>query len=183
MQGTELLSSSNLHAQNENSSFRRIRVLVWHGKSGTKRVSQSCRNSGNWNKTMRILSANDDFCSRTLAAVDGGSVRKFSYISGLRDLDGVYRHWGLQRTHGPDASNDAIAKHHVEAWLELLRAPLPELVAELEMMDAAERDELLAMLSAGALPAQPSGGSGRHFNSTVLALRLVFQPKNGLRAA
>ncbi|MGH9523726.1 MAG: hypothetical protein ACRD3E_14455 [Terriglobales bacterium] len=132
---------------------------------------------------MRVLSANDDFCFRTLAAVEG-SVRKLSYISGLRDIDGDYRHWGMQRTHGSDAANEAIASSHSQAWLQLLRAPLPELVAEIEKIDDGERDELLASLvAATALPEQLSGGSLRHFSSTVLALQLVFQGQSARRAA
>jgi len=131
---------------------------------------------------MPFLSAAEDFSYRTLAAIEGG-LKKLVYLASLRNGNGSYSHWGMERTHGPDASHQSIAAHHTQAWLNVLRTPLPELVSELDKMDSAPREELLAKLSGALEPDEPCGGSGRHFNSTVLALQLVFRPENARKAA
>jgi hypothetical protein len=127
---------------------------------------------------MPLLSATDDFRSRTLAAIHG-ILRRLVYVAALRDGGGQYVHWGLSRAHGPQAANEAVAAAHSESWIQLLRTPLPQLVSELEAMDAPLRTELLAKFeAAGACsPDNLSGGTMRHFNSIVLVLRMVFRPE------
>lgn len=131
---------------------------------------------------MSFLSAADDFCSRTLASLNG-TLTTLTYIAGLRSSHGHYSHWGLERTHGPDATQEAIATNHSQAWLEVLRAPMSQLVDEVEQLDMAKREELLAQLSAHVPPQQLRGGTARHFNSIVLALQLVFRASSGRKAA
>ena len=131
---------------------------------------------------MSFFCATDDFCNRTLAAIEG-SVRKLTYIAGLRTDEGNYRHWGLERLHGPDAAHAAMADSHSKAWLKILRSPLPELLAECQQMEVKEREDLLSQLQNIAPPDKPCGGEARHFSSIVLALQLVFRPQNARKAA
>ena len=134
---------------------------------------------------MAFLSANDDFRSRTLTGVDG-MLRRLAYIVGLRDGAGQYKHWGLLRTYGPENAQQAVAANHSEAWMEVLRTPLPELVSEVANMDEKQRGELLARLdglSEVTCPANPRGGTIRHFNSTVLALRLLCRERDAKTAS
>lgn len=131
---------------------------------------------------MPVLSAGDDFYSRTLSAIDGG-LRRLTYIASLSNGNGTYSHWGLERTHGPDAASLGIASNHSQAWLEFLRLPIPELVSEMRQMSEQQRDELLRTLSAVVAPAKLNGGALEHFNSTVLTLKLLFRRQPDRQAA
>jgi hypothetical protein len=134
---------------------------------------------------MALLSANDDFCRHTLAALHSVT-QKLAYVTGLRDRAGQYAHWGLTRTHGPDAAQQAIAENHSRVWLEVLRMPLPEVISELEAMGRTERLEVLESLGnacARSCPDDLGGGTARHFNSIVLSLQLVFRHRDGMKAA
>jgi hypothetical protein len=122
-----------------------------------------------------ILSAAEDFSGKTLAAVPG-TLAKLQYVAGLRQDSGVYSHWGMSRSHGEAAANQAIAGAHADIFLEILRTPLSGLVDELQRL-AAEyetntRALVEALLEKGELlmPQSLKGGSRLHFNSVLRAL-------------
>jgi len=125
-------------------------------------------------KTM-ILSAAEDFSGKTLAAVPG-TLGKLRYVAGLRQDSGVYSHWGMSRSHGDAAANQAIAGAHADIFVEILRTPLNELAGELERLagehETNSRELVAALLAEGELlvPQSLKGGSRRHFNSVLLAL-------------
>lgn len=121
---------------------------------------------------MTLLSADEDFCYRTLAAVPG-ALPKLAYLARLRDGQGKYHHWGMNRMYGENAAADAIAQAHTQAWLEVLRTPIPKLLAQLAEMNPATRQAVIAELKDYRRRCHPSelgGGAVRHFNSVLLAL-------------
>jgi hypothetical protein len=141
-------------------------------------------------RKITLRSALEDLLGTTLAAV-AGVVGKIEYLASLRDAaSGAYSHWGLSRTYGEQAAQQALAEAHRLVFLRLLRTPLRIL-----------RDEV--MLSSGALqitageymkqvrnrmpalmPQDLSGGSARHFSSVLHALSvLVSNPARTLPEA
>ena len=131
---------------------------------------------------MPLLSAGDDFNHRTLSAIDS-DLKKLVYIASLRDGNGAYGHWGLERAHGPDAASEGIASNHSQKWLEVLRMPIQDLASEMRQMNEDQRDEVLRTLTEVVAPRELNGGTVEHFNSTVLALKLLFRSRSGRLAA
>src|SRR3954468_1590943 len=125
-------------------------------------------------KTM-ILSAAEDFSGKTLAAV-AGMLGKLQYVAGLRQESGVYSHWGMSRSYGEAAANQAIAGAHADIFVEILRTPLHELAGELERLacehETNSRELVKDLLAEGELlvPQSLKGGSRRHFNSVLRSL-------------
>jgi hypothetical protein len=121
---------------------------------------------------MTLLSAYEDFVGRTLASLPG-SLARLVYLGSLRDDAGDYCHWGMSRTFGQGGASEALAQAHTEAWLEVLRTPIPALFAETQDSEMGsetwrgEREKLA--------PPNVSGGTKRHFNSILLALSLLSQ--------
>jgi hypothetical protein len=121
---------------------------------------------------MTLLSAYEDFVRRTLASLPG-LLARLVYMGSLRDDAGDYCHWGLSRTFGPGSALEALAQAHTEAWLEVLRTPIPALFAEAqesEMGSEAWRGQREKLT-----PPDAGGGTKRHFNSILLALSLLSQ--------
>lgn len=124
---------------------------------------------------MTFLSANEDFVRRTLASVSG-DWGKLQYVASLRQHNGVYRHWGMERIYGEEASSKAIADAHRDLFVALLRTPVKELWKAAQ--EAARRSrttelKFVAQLHAAReelVPGQYGGGSVRHFNSVLAAL-------------
>lgn len=121
---------------------------------------------------MTLLSAYEDFVLRTLAPLPG-PLAKLGYLASLRGGVGDYCHWGMSRTFGQGSASEALAQAHREAWLEVLRTPIPVLLTETqdsEMGSEAwrEQPEQLA-------PPNVSGASKCHFNSILLTLYLLSQ--------
>src|SRR5579859_7318594 len=116
------------------------------------------------------LSPYEDFKLRSLSAIDG-LWSKLLYVAQLRSSQGQYEHWGHSRTYGQQRSQEALAQIHSELYLEVLRAPLRELIPE-----GITARKMIAEQVSGAgerlIPANP-GRSVRHFNSIVLAVRLL----------
>ena len=121
---------------------------------------------------MTFLSAYEDFVVRTLASLRGGLAR-LVYLGSLRNDAGDYCHWGMSRTFGQSRTSEALAQAHAEAWLEVLRTPIPALFAEtqdLEMDSETWRGQREKLT-----PPEASGATKRHFNSVLLALSLLSQ--------
>lgn len=121
---------------------------------------------------MTLFSAYEDFVVRTLAPLPGPLAR-LGYLASLRSDGGDYCHWGMSRTFGQGSASEALAQAHREAWLEVLRTPIPALLAETQDSEVGseawrEQPEQLA-------PPHASGTTKRHFNSILLALSLLSQ--------
>ena len=116
---------------------------------------------------MTLVSAYDDFRMRTLEALPGLWAR-LRYLAGLRTPDGAYRHWGMSRTYGPEATQKAAAAAHSDLFLQFLRTPLQQLAREFSDTTTSPEEPLDWKLF---VPGDPGGGSEKHFNSIVSALQ------------
>ena len=92
---------------------------------------------------MPLLSAIDDFVQRSLAALPT-VWEKLRFVSGLREDDGNFHHWGLQQKYGDMATEAALTEVHAELCDELASTRLAELwlsadqAAHREQVDVAE---------------------------------------------
>ena len=125
---------------------------------------------------MVLRSALEDLTETTLATL-GGLFAKLRYLAGLRRQEnGPYVHWGMARTHGESAAQQAISRSHREIFLHVLRTPLRDLEQEVQTSSASsgvDEKELLEELSGKKetlVPNDLGGGSRRHFNSVLHAL-------------
>jgi hypothetical protein len=128
---------------------------------------------------MTLQSALDDLLGTTLAGVTG-IVGKMGYVAGLRDAQsGSYSHWGLSRTYGEQAAQQALAEAHRMLFLKLLRTPLRALRDDVMLssgalqMTADEYLETFQNRMPVLLPQDLAGGSARHFNSVLHALSIL----------
>jgi hypothetical protein len=120
------------------------------------------------------LSPLEDFKRRTLSTISG-LWPKLLYMAELRSADGKYEHWGHARAHGEEQSQSALAKAHSEVWLQVLRTSLKNLAADSESAELNTKAAISAIQAnrLRMIPAELEGGSRRHFNSVVLAVRLL----------
>jgi len=126
---------------------------------------------------MTLKSAIQDVQDRTLRAVTG-ALAKLQYLVSLRNQDGSYSHWGLERVHGEAATQNALKDAHRGVVSSILRTELRNLFRDLQETSASEKEaaDLLDHLQASSqiAPAKPGAGSVRHLNSVLHALaRLV----------
>ena len=129
---------------------------------------------------MVLRSALEDLTETTLAVVNG-VMAKLRYLAGLRGpSEGGYVHWGLSKTHGEAAAQEAIGETHREIFLRVLRTPLRELKQDIQTSGGDSEmavKELLDDLSAkenDLLPHDLGGGSARHFSSVLQALSALI---------
>ncbi len=124
---------------------------------------------------MTLFSAFEDFVLRTLGALPA-TWSKLDYVAGLRRDDGGYSHWGLERTHGPEAMRGALSAAHRELFLGVLRTPLAQLLDDARRAAAHQDLDTVAYLaaltarSAALLPEDQGGGSGEHLSLVLDAL-------------
>ena len=127
---------------------------------------------------MTLLSIKDDFVLRTLANVPG-IWGKLHYIAELREND-KYLHWGLARIYGEDATQLALRDVHRELFLQVLRTPVRQLVADVGPSAAGKQLEVREFLGSLVdkatllVPPEIGGGSVVHFHSIVGAVRDIF---------
>jgi hypothetical protein len=126
---------------------------------------------------MTLKSAIQDVQERTLRAVTG-ALAKLQYIVSLRNQDGSYSHWGLERVHGEAATQNALKDAHRGVVSSILRTELSKLFRDLQETCDSEKEtsDLLDHLQASPhiVPPKPGAGTERHLNSVLHALaRLV----------
>ena len=98
---------------------------------------------------------------------------KLVYIAELRAEDGTYRHWGHSRVHGDERSQAALARMHSELYIELLRTSIRDLHTKEDKGACIGAAERLHEMHEAAIPTNLEGGSPKHFNSLLLAVRLL----------
>lgn len=132
---------------------------------------------------MTLLSASEDVLATTLAALPG-VWGKLQYVSGLRNQEGRYHHWGLERLHGEAAVQRALGAAHRDVFLDILRTPLAPLF-EKAALSAADQEldavSYLSQLSArrqALLPPDLGGGMEAHFSSILKALSKLAQARS-----
>jgi len=135
---------------------------------------------------MGLISALEDLQQTTLKAIYG-TFRKLEYLSGLREKDGAYTHWGLTRVYGDTAAKRALAQAHRSSLSKVLATPIRHLLQDAEessQMAGTPPDayvERLSSTSSKLLPPGPGAGSARHLNSVLHALSSLI--KNRRQAA
>jgi hypothetical protein len=132
---------------------------------------------------MTLKSVREDLQARTLSAISGW-LGRLAYLSGLRQQDGSYTHWGLSRIHGEESAQRALGDAHKAVLSTVLRTPIGQLrndvqqscqsrqVTEERFMEELQEHE------AELLPLKPGRGAPRHLSSVLHALSaLVKSPR------
>ena len=125
-----------------------------------------------------------DFLQVTLEAVEG-FWQKLRYLAELRASrkEGGYSHWGLAQRYGQDASERAVTSAHAQLFLNVLRAPLRELLDDIRIAaspqgrSAGQYSEDLWKDRDALLPEDLAGGSAAHFESVLDDLRAIAESK------
>ena len=127
---------------------------------------------------MTLYSALEDLQETTLRAFTGCLI-KLEYLSGLRDKEGTYDHWGLTRVHGDLAARRALARAHRSLLSKVLAMPFRNLLedarqsGEVAGLPPAAYAERLA--ATNLLPQEPGAGSARHLSSVLHALSSLLK--------
>jgi hypothetical protein len=128
---------------------------------------------------MTLKSAMQDLQERTLQAVSG-LLGQLEYLAGLRNQDGLYSHWGLERVHGEEATRRVLRDAHKAVVANILRTSLRNLVRDAEESASVRQTETSQLLQGlrehpdQLVPANAGVGTERHLSSVLLALlRLV----------
>ena len=93
---------------------------------------------------MTLHSALEDLQETTLRAFTG-CLNRLEYLSGLRDKEGSYFHWGFSRVYGDLAAQKALARAHRSQLSKVLAMPIRKLVQD------AEQSSEVAGISPGCL--------------------------------
>jgi hypothetical protein len=129
---------------------------------------------------MTLFSAFEDFVLRTLGALPA-TWSKLLYVAGLRSEKGGYQHWGLERTHGVEAVQQALPHAHRELFLEVLRTPTPVLLEDAHRSAAEQQQPTEAFVAEldtrqeQLVPGDPGGGSREHFSLVLAALSSLLR--------
>ena len=89
-----------------------------------------------------ILNAAEDFKNRTLKALPS-LLEKLAYVCSLRDKDGNYRHWGLNKSFGESKTNEAVAVVHAAMATEIVKTPIREVYRQFENAESISADSLV----------------------------------------
>lgn len=126
---------------------------------------------------MRLRSAFEDVTETTLAAL-AGDLQRLEYLSTLLGDDQTYDHWGLTRTYGKQASQEALEQAHRKTLNRVLAQPLRVLLSEMQAMGAKEdlREYLSELQEQGTrlLPQNAGKASGLHLKSVLHALSALL---------
>lgn len=134
---------------------------------------------------MTLFSALEELQQTTLKAITG-CLRRLEYLSGLRDHEGNYHHWGFSRVYGDARARKALADAHRSMLSGILSTPIRVLENDVEEssqeagMAPGNYLERLSSAHSQLLPTAPGAGAGRHLSSVLHALvSLRKNPKQG----
>ncbi len=131
---------------------------------------------------MTLLSALDDLLANTLSAVPG-LLHRLRYLAGLRDENGAYKHWGLEKVHGSLTAQVALAEAHSLIFLEVLRTPVSRIRAEVSTEELSLVGHHEGGQAQELMPDDLRGGSRRHFRSVLVALDALVRSERNRPAA
>ena len=127
---------------------------------------------------MTLYSALEDLQETTLRAFTG-CLTKLEYLSGLRDKQGIYDHWGLTRVHGDLAAKRALTRAHRSLLSKVLAMPFRSLLEDARQSSAAAGVSPAAyaerLAATNLLPHEPGAGSARHLSSVLHALSSLLK--------
>ena len=130
-----------------------------------------------------VLSAHEDFSSRTLARIPA-ALERLIYIASTRDYNsGLYHHEGLASRFGGVVAAQALQCAHIETFQAVSAMPLRQLSEEIEQYMRSSREEPEAFLSAWqklepyrvAIPMEVDPTIAELFASNVKIALLVLQ--------
>ena len=131
---------------------------------------------------MPLRSALEDLRETTLRKVSG-LLGRLEYLAHLRTSDGKYSHWGLAKTHGESASQEALSEAHRSALAGVLRTPLRRMVQDAEASSEAQGisaesfTKHLQEEGDSLLPPSPGAGAARHLKSVLRALSYLTKTR------
>ncbi len=99
-----------------------------------------------------------------------GRLDRLAYLAEMRDPVGQYSHWGLAKVYGEASVGQAAEDAHGAAFIDVLRAPIPEL-AEEPVVGAPFFQQELTLLS----PANHHGGCKQHLRMLRYVLSSLVQ--------
>ena len=105
-----------------------------------------------------------------------GVPAQLDYVAELRH-GATYEHWGLEKVHGREAAQAALAEAHQDLTAALLREPLARI------FDAAERAEVFERPAEELLPAETDPLRAAHFSLVWGALGAVARRRGRGQAA
>jgi hypothetical protein len=142
-------------------------------------------------KRLDVMAAAEDLRRRTLSQLPR-ALDRLIYLASMRDYNsGVYQHAGLAARFSEEASCEALADCHREAFRELLGCSLREVVRQLEGYFEASQTSLKKFLSAWkelepyriAIPAETEPIIAEFFVSNIrIALAIVENQRRAPRA-
>jgi hypothetical protein len=134
-------------------------------------------------KRMDVMAAAEDLRRRTLSQMPR-ALDRLIYLASMRDYNsGVYHHAGLAARFSEEASGEALADCHREAFRELLGCSLREVVGQLDGYFEASETSLTEFLSAWkelqpyriAIPAKTEPITAEFFVSNVRIALAIFE--------
>ena len=139
---------------------------------------------------MALRSPLEDFLQVTLDSVEG-FWQKLVYLSELRATrqQGGYSHWGLAQRYGQQESERAIGSVHSQLFLQVLRAPLRQLLDDIRVAASPQEkspsgySEDLWQNRRELLPEDLAGGTASHFDTVLDDLRAMARHKGSKKSA
>jgi len=122
---------------------------------------------------MTLLSAHDDFVLRTLGALQGCWAR-LVYTAQLRDENGRYLHWGLDRVYGTEKAQATMQQAHREVFRQVLRKKMEDLARE----EGGASPVAAVTAESCLMPPGTSRAAQLHFSAVFFALARLRNAKN-----
>lgn len=132
---------------------------------------------------MDVIAAAEDLRRRTLSQMPR-ALDRLIHLASMRDYNsGVYHHAGLAACFSEEASCEALADCHREAFRELLGCSLREIVTQLEGYFEASQTSLTEFLAAWkelqpyriAIPAETEPITAEFFISNITIALAIFE--------
>jgi hypothetical protein len=120
---------------------------------------------------MKLLSAYEDFVSRTLSKIPN-ALDRLRFIADMRK-EGQYEHWGLTKEYGRDAAQSGIGEAHADSFETVLTTPIPELEASEKAPTAETGQTDISKM----LPSDLRGGTKKHFSWIVKVISMLNQTR------
>jgi hypothetical protein len=80
---------------------------------------------------MRFYSPEEDIVVNTLAAIPS-CIERLNFLLDIREADGEFAHWGLERVHGKTRARAAINQAYRSVLRDVLKTPVKNLCQEVE---------------------------------------------------
>jgi hypothetical protein len=136
---------------------------------------------------MKFYSPEEDIVVNTLAAIPS-CIEKLNFLLNIREENGEFSHWGLERVHGKQRARAAISEAYRSVLREVLIKPVRDLWDEVGLLcadvEGQSRIEYFRRLSEAAyVPQLKLQPDELHLHFTLAALLLAAQDQRANRSA